>query len=136
MLKKNTPVKFSRPGTVMQTVYEAVRDGTDSKHMLIVKTKLKPNQVTAALTNLTFTGMIACFDTKAGSRYALPDSTRYAMEHASQNSLRVHKNRGGRPVNLDKQRRIYITPKSTAAREAFYRLGGSRWINRILEGLA
>lgn len=41
----------------------------------------------------------------------------------------------GRPKKLDKQKPILFRPKSKAVRDKFYELGGSRWINRILEGL-
>jgi hypothetical protein len=136
MLKKNQPVKFKREGTVMETVYNLVRDGVDSKHMICVKSGLKPNQVAAALTNLCFVGMVELDQNNpAGARYYLLGEKPKNTKRQTNNSFCISKNKGGRPKKLDKQKPILFRPQSKQAREAFYRMGGSRWINRILAGL-
>jgi hypothetical protein len=137
MLKKNQPVKFKREGSVMETVYNLVRDGADSKQMVIVKSKLKPNQVAAALTNLCFTGMIESdLNNPAGIRYYLPNAKPKPAPALTPNSICSPKSKGGRPKKQDKQNPISFRPQSKELRDVFYRMGGSRWINRILAGLA
>jgi len=58
MLKKNQPVKFSRPMSTMRTVLLAVEHGFQYRHDILVETKLKPGQVQAALYNLTYIGVV------------------------------------------------------------------------------
>jgi nitrogen fixation protein FixH len=120
----------------METVYNLVRDGVDSKQMIFVKSGLKFNQVEAALYNLCFAGMVE-IDKKnpAGVRYALPDKKQKPAPALSRNTFLTQKNKKGRPKKLDKSSIVQFTPQSKQAREAFYRMGGSRWINRILAGL-
>ena len=136
MLKKSQPIKFKRPGSNMELVYLAVQDGINSKHMLMVRTKLKPNQIASALVNLSTCGMIERIDTAAGSRYAMPGANTQPAPIVSCNNICISKTKGGRPTKPDKQAPLLFRPQSKAARDAFYRMGGSRWINRMLEGLA
>jgi hypothetical protein len=136
MLKKNKPIQFKRPGSNMERIYTAVLDGCDSKHMLQIKTGLKPNQVSAALINLATVGMVNRVDTPVGNRYQIPGAKMKPAWLGSRNNIGISKTKGGRPTKPDKQKPLLFRPQSKEARDAFYRLGGSRWINRLLAGAA
>lgn len=58
MLKKNQPVKFTKPVSTMRTVLAAVEHGFMYRHDILTQTSLKDGQVQAALWNLTFIGVI------------------------------------------------------------------------------
>ena len=73
MLKKNQPVKFSRPMSTMRTVLLAVEHGYQYRHDILTETKLKAGQVQAALYNLTFCGIVVRGTDDVGrSIYSLP----------------------------------------------------------------
>ena len=73
MLKKNTPVKFSRPISTMRTVLAAVEHGFMYRHDILTETNLKAGQVQAALYNLTFVGVIQrAEDANGRSIYLVP----------------------------------------------------------------
>ncbi len=79
MLKKNTPVKFSRPMSTMRTVLLAVEHGFQYRHDILTETKLKAGQVQAALYNLTFCGIVVRgVDDNGRSIYSLP-GTNYGV---------------------------------------------------------
>jgi transcription initiation factor IIE alpha subunit len=76
MLKKNQPVKFSRPVSTMRTVFEQVEQGVMYRAEIIENTSLVPNKVRAALFNLTFIGVIHRGEDEHGrSIYVIPNST-------------------------------------------------------------
>lgn len=73
MLKKDRPVKFSRPMSTMRTVLVAVEQGFQYKTEILTETKLKPGQVQSALYNLTFIGVITrSVDDNGRSIYLAP----------------------------------------------------------------
>lgn len=73
MLRKNQPVKFSRPISTMRTVFEAVEQGVDSRAAIVEETGLLLSKVRAALFNLTFIGVIHRYEDDQGrSRYTIP----------------------------------------------------------------
>lgn len=73
MLKKNQPVKFSRPMSTMRTVLLAVEHGFQYRHDILGETKLKAGQVQAALYNLTYIGVIVReLDAQGRSIYLIP----------------------------------------------------------------
>lgn len=79
MLKKNQPVKFSRPMSTMRTVLLAVEHGYQSRHDILTETKLKAGQVQAALYNLTFIGVVVReVDAQGRSVYLIP-GTHYGV---------------------------------------------------------
>jgi hypothetical protein len=47
----------------------------------------------------------------------------------------IHTPKKGRPLKPEKVAKVAFVPKTKKARDKFFELGGSRWINRILEGL-
>ena len=79
MLKKNQPVKFSRPMSTMRTVLLAVEHGHQYRHDILTETKLQAGQVQAALYNLTFIGVIVReIDAQGRSIYLIP-GTNYGV---------------------------------------------------------
>lgn len=73
MLRKNTPVKFSRPVSSMKTVLEAIEQGHQYRHEIVKEAKLPVNKVRAALWNLTFIGVIQRgIDREGRNIYVLP----------------------------------------------------------------
>lgn len=73
MLKKNQPVKFSRPISTMRTVLLAVEHGFQYRHDILTETKLKAGQVSSALYNLVFVGaLIRDSDDSGRSIYLIP----------------------------------------------------------------
>ncbi len=73
MLKKNTPIKFSKPVSTMRTVFEAVDRGISNRQIIIDETKLQPGQVRSALFNLVYIGaVIAVRDAQGVSMYGVP----------------------------------------------------------------
>lgn len=147
MIHKDKPIKFKKPGSSMEQVYNAVRDGTDSKQMLERTVKLKPNQIAAALLNLATCGMIHRVDTPAGTRYRVgqrPPEAAESVSFAGVSSVfnqvsvaqTVAKNSNcatntGRP-EVERPKPISYRPKSEAAKEKYLRLGGARWLDRVL----
>ena len=74
MLKKNQPVKFSRPISTMRTVLMAVEQGVQHRSDIMAETRLRPGQVQSALYNLTYIGAIRRINDAHGrSVYLLPD---------------------------------------------------------------
>ena len=79
MLKKNQPVKFSRPMSTMRAVLLAVEHGFQYRHDILEETKLKAGQVQAALYNLTFIGVVVReVDAQGRSVYLIP-GTHYGV---------------------------------------------------------
>jgi len=79
MLKKNQPVKFSRPMSTMRTVLLAVEHGFQYRQDILMETKLKPGQVQAALYNLTYIGVVVRnVDDNGRSVYLIP-GTNYCV---------------------------------------------------------
>lgn len=73
MLKKNTPVKFTKPVSTMRTVLAAVEHGFMYRHDILTQTCLKDGQVQAALYNLTFCGLVTrSVDANGRSIYLVP----------------------------------------------------------------
>ena len=73
MLKKDQPVKFSRPMSTMRVVLLAVEQGHQYRHEITAETKLKQGQVNSALWNLTFIGaVVRDVDREGRSVYLLP----------------------------------------------------------------
>lgn len=74
MLKKNQPIKFSRPMSTMRTVLLAVEHGHQYRADILAETRLLPGQVAAALYNLTYIGAVRRVEDAQGrSVYLLPD---------------------------------------------------------------
>lgn len=72
-LRKNTPVKFSRPISTMRTVLQAVEQGNNTRSEIEAFTKLVPGKARAALYNLCFIGVVIRIeDAQRRSRYILP----------------------------------------------------------------
>lgn len=79
MLKKNQPVKFSRPMSTMRTVLLAVEHGFQCRHDILTETKLKAGQVQSALYNLVYIGVIVReLDVQGRSIYLIP-GTNYGV---------------------------------------------------------
>jgi transcription initiation factor IIE alpha subunit len=75
MLKKNCPVKFSRPVSTMRAVFEQVEQGVQYRSEIVEKTGLVQSKVRAALYNLTFIGVIERGEDELGrSVYVIPNS--------------------------------------------------------------
>lgn len=76
MLKKNQPVKFSRPISTMRAVFEQVEQGVMYRVDIVEKTGLVQSKVRAALYNLTFIGVIQRGEDSQGrSVYVIPDTS-------------------------------------------------------------
>lgn len=76
MLKKNQPVKFSRPMSTMRAVFEQVQQGVHYRIDIVENTGLVQNKVRAALYNLVFVGVIhRGEDAQGRSVYMLPDES-------------------------------------------------------------
>jgi hypothetical protein len=58
MLKKDKPVKFTRPMSTMRVVLLAVEHGFESQADIVDETKLLVGQVRSALWNLTYIGVV------------------------------------------------------------------------------
>ena len=79
MLKKNQPVKFSRPMSTMRTVLLAVEHGYQYQRDILTETKLKAGQVQSALYNLVYIGVIVReVDDQGRSIYLIP-GTNYSV---------------------------------------------------------
>lgn len=74
MLRKNEPVKFTRPDGVMKTVYGAVEQGCITRREIEDYTGLDSRRVKAAVYNLVFVGVICRQGKRHKSTYHLPDS--------------------------------------------------------------
>jgi predicted transcriptional regulator len=73
MLKKNTPVKFSRPMSTMRIVLSVIEQATTTRHEITAQCNLQPGQVKSALHNLVFIGaVIRQTDEEGRAVYALP----------------------------------------------------------------
>lgn len=73
MLKKDQPVKFSRPMSTMRVVLLAVEQGKQYRYEILKETGLKAGQVNSALWNLTFIGaVVRDVDREGRSVYLLP----------------------------------------------------------------
>lgn len=73
MLKKNQPVKFSRPMSTMRTVLMAVENGHQTKLEITNDTGLKAGQVQSALWNLVYVGVvIKASDANGRTVYRVP----------------------------------------------------------------
>ena len=72
-LRKNTPVKFSRPISSMRTVLQAVEQGNHTRAEIEAYSNLVPGKARSALYNLCFIGVvIRVEDDQRRSRYILP----------------------------------------------------------------
>ncbi len=58
MLKKNSPIKFKRPESVMGSVLCAIENGYITLEAIKKHTGLRSGQVTAAIANLAYVGAI------------------------------------------------------------------------------
>ena len=74
MLRKNEPVKFTRPDGVMKTVYGAVEQGCITRREIEDYTGLDSRRVKAAVYNLVFVGVICRQGKRHKSTYHLPDT--------------------------------------------------------------
>jgi hypothetical protein len=74
MLRKNEPVKFTRPDGVMKTVYGAVEQGCSTRREIEDYTGLDSRRVKAAVYNLVFVGVICRQGKRHKSTYHLPDT--------------------------------------------------------------
>jgi hypothetical protein len=73
MLKKDKPVKFTRPMSTMRVVLLAVEHGFESQADIVDETKLLVGQVRSALWNLIFVGaVVRGKDATGRSIYVLP----------------------------------------------------------------
>jgi len=72
MLKKGQPLTLSKPGS-MQKVWQAITNGCNYRREILKATKLKEGQVTSALNNLVYVGMVALRkDSMGRTIYVLP----------------------------------------------------------------
>ena len=74
MLRKNEPVKFTRPDGVMKTVYGAVEQGCITRREIEDYTGLDSRRAKAAVYNLVFVGLICRQGKRHKSTYHLPDT--------------------------------------------------------------
>lgn len=73
MLKKGQSVKFTRPVSTMKTVLRAVEQGKSTRFEIQEETGLRIGQISSALYNLTFIGVIHRIDDAQGrSTYRIP----------------------------------------------------------------
>lgn len=73
MLKKNTPLKFTRPYSTMRSVLSAVEQGQGARVDIVASTGLHTGQVRSALYNLVYIGaLIRETDDSGRSVYCLP----------------------------------------------------------------
>lgn len=58
----------------------------------------------------------------------------YGEQPSMKNLICTDKKAKGRP-KVDRPKRVQWRPKTQAARDKFLEIGGSRWLDRIMEGL-
>lgn len=152
MLKKNQPVKL-KEGSTMWTVYQSISNGSHSQSQILVNTALRLGKVRSALHNLRFVGMIDLVEVDGRARYYLPDQERPRNAEIGKaenvtpaqtlainsiwatNATQVERlSKGGRPT-VDRPEVIKWRPKSPAARNKYLEMGGSKWLDRVMEGL-
>ena len=68
MIKKNQPIKFSRPMSSMKLVFDAVDSGTCFRNDLMEATGLNGGQVRSALYNLRYVGSVLIQDDDKGRK--------------------------------------------------------------------
>lgn len=73
MLKKNQPVKLSKPNSTMRLVYDSIKDGNHSLEKIRVDTKKFIGQVKSAVYNLSHIGMVKPVDVNGRTHWYLPD---------------------------------------------------------------
>lgn len=152
MLKKNQPVKL-KEGSTMWTVYQSISNGSHSQSQILVNTALRLGKVRSALHNLRFVGMIDLVEVDGRTRYYLPDQERPRNAEIGKaenvtpaqtlaiNSICITSSqiverlqKGGRPKK-EAPNPVMWRPKSPEARNKFIEMGGSKWLDRIMEGL-
>jgi hypothetical protein len=74
MLKKGRPIKFRKPGSIMERVYRAVADGHTAKMRIVVATSLSYQTVSTALYALTYCGNLVSVKEGRTFRYRLPET--------------------------------------------------------------
>ena len=73
MIRKNQPVKFSKPVSSMKTVYECVNDGARTRAEIIKASGLVTAKARAAIWNLVFVGIILkTEDSEGRTIYVMP----------------------------------------------------------------
>jgi hypothetical protein len=152
MLKKNQPVKL-KEGSTMWTVYQSISNGNHSQSQILVNTAIRLGRVRSALHNLKFVGMIDLVEVDGRTRYYLPDQVKPKNAEIGKaenvtpaqtlaknniwatNSTQIERlQQVGRPT-VDRPEVIKWRPKSPEARNKYLEMGGSRWLDRIMEGL-
>ncbi len=79
MLKKNQPVKFTRPISTMRQVLLAIEQGIKYRHDIVEETKLRLGQVDSAIYNLKYIGVIEYGTDDNGRRVYLIPGTNYGV---------------------------------------------------------
>lgn len=152
MLKKNQPVKLSKPDSTMSVVHDSIKQGNHSLQRILVHTKKKQGAVKSALYNLSHIGMIEARKINGATRWFVPDQLpkdfdldlvkqsdaekNNATDSLIKNTICTTNNqiRGrGRPKKEERVMPFSWRPKSEAARQWLIQRGGAKFLDRLAE---